>query len=436
MSSIQSSHQLGNEAQDLVSHIQSSAFFRHLTSDEMEKVSKLIEVVSIKAGQNVLTEGHENYKLYFLLEGSLGVYVKGEKVSTLKRTGDVVGEISLISREKASATVVAEVDCKLMCFDMVGARLEAPELILEIENSQHKIFATLLAQRLVETNDKARKFEMTNRELVQAKEAVEKMNSDLELRVAQRTHELSQKNLELEKALNDNRQLVRVLCHDLNNTQAVVHLTATAAVEIGSAWNSDQHVKFWEKALRAANKERDLIQYVKDLVALEAGKTQLELVPVDLEEVIDSAVFLFEDRLAEKGISIKVDSNLKYHVMAEPVSLANSVINNLISNAIKFTPAGKVIHVLAREIEGQKVEVVVQDEGIGMPKAILENLFSMTAKTSRQGTAGESGTGFGMPLVKTTMQAYGGDIVVSSEEFAKANESTGTRCALVFKKAK
>lgn len=405
----------------------SSGFFRNLTKESLFDLLNHVEVKKIVTSEILLKEGQENHHLYFLLEGLLGVYVHNEKVNEISRFGEIVGEISLINSIKASATVKAEKDSTLLVCKLDEMKQQAPHIVKEFESSQFKLFSAILADRLVITNEKARNFEIANKELSQAKSALEKMNSELESRVHARTAELAEKNKELEEIIKSNQQLVRVLCHDLNNTLSVVQLTSSRAVKNCDQLNSNQQLELWQRVQRAALKERDLISYVREFVAIESGKKELNLASVDLLKVIEACHFLFHDKLLEKELVLQKDLPGQIDVIAEQVSLTHSVINNIVSNAIKFSPRGKKILISGKKSDDKTFCLSIVDQGIGIPAEILENLFSLSKKTSRPGTEGESGTGFGMPLVYATMKAYGGRIEIESAE------NQGTTFKLFFR---
>jgi signal transduction histidine kinase len=102
-------------------------------------------------------------------------------------------------------------------------------------------------------------------------------------------------------------------------------------------------------------------------------------------------------------------------VLAEPCALTNSVIGNLVSNAIKFSHSGGSIEIRAHQ-EGGMVCVQVCDHGLGMPAEVLNHLFDISKGHSRKGTAGEKGTGFGMPLMRKFVTLFGGRVEVESRE--------------------
>ena len=168
--------------------------------------------------------------------------------------------------------------------------------------------------------------------------------------------------------------------------------------------------------------------------AMHSGKFKLNLVPVSLESAMSDVLFTFEERAKAKGVRINIASRIDFQVLADHVCLVHDVMNNIISNAIKFSEKGQEITVAADKI-GAMIHVKVKDQGIGMPKTIQEDLFSKHKSTSRLGTDKEVGTGFGMPLAKSFMDKFGGEILVTSEEKIADSDNHGTTFELVFKEA-
>jgi signal transduction histidine kinase len=121
-------------------------------------------------------------------------------------------------------------------------------------------------------------------------------------------------------------------------------------------------------------------------------------------------------------------------VLAEATSLNHNVLNNLISNAIKFSRPGSTIDI-SSSVSGDNILLIVQDHGIGMPKDLIANVFRTDKPTSRTGTSGEKGTGFGMPVVNSYMQRFGGSISIESVTETESPATQGTRVTLSFKKA-
>ena len=105
-------------------------------------------------------------------------------------------------------------------------------------------------------------------------------------------------------------------------------------------------------------------------------------------------------------------------------ALLQEVILNLVSNSIKFCNAGDMISVSSFQTEDKYI-LSVKDSGIGIPKELQVNLFSHVIKTSSKGTAGEAGTGLGLPLCRDIVKMLHGEILLN-EKSEKGTEFTVT----------
>jgi anti-sigma regulatory factor (Ser/Thr protein kinase) len=94
--------------------------------------------------------------------------------------------------------------------------------------------------------------------------------------------------------------------------------------------------------------------------------------------------------------------------------MISTVIRNLLSNALKFTDAGGSIDISAWQ-DNQEVEVTISDTGVGIPEKEIPNLLRIDVRTTTRGTAGERGTGLGLPLCKDLVEKNGGVLNVESE---------------------
>ncbi len=127
-------------------------------------------------------------------------------------------------------------------------------------------------------------------------------------------------------------------------------------------------------------------------------------------------------------------SNENRFVLADAKILANHVFNNLISNAIKFSyPDSSIVVTVHRQ--GDRITIQVTDRGIGMPPELVASLFDLDAKTTRPGTDGEPGTGFGMRTVKSFMDLFGGQIEISSTPESLRPNDHGTTVGIRLRSA-
>jgi signal transduction histidine kinase len=241
--------------------------------------------------------------------------------------------------------------------------------------------------------------------------------------------QLNNKHNELQNYLEEKNQLVRILCHDLGNTITIVEMSNDIiSQQLKKNHIENKHLTASHGRIRRAmDTQKEIVEHVKNREALESGKKTLEIVPTSILSIFEKVKFNFQNQLKEKNISLNfifsTDSNP--YVMAESVSLSNNVISNIISNAIKFSPDNSTISV-SSWVDKERLIMTIEDEGIGIPQEMIRDLFKSNIKTTRPGLKGERGTGFGMPLVKSYMEQYGGNIFIESKE------NKGTRVILQF----
>ncbi len=201
--------------------------------------------------------------------------------------------------------------------------------------------------------------------------------------------------------------LLRILCHDIANNLSIIRFS-TAQME-----EEPEHCGEVLRTVRQASEGIiEMVETVRSMRAMEDGKLLVRLAPVDLRAALEHTLEAFRPRAEQKGVALHCELPPPgYRVQADRVSLEQTVLGNLLSNAIKFTPAGRSVCVSTRDGEGQ-VSIAVRDEGIGIPDALIPGLFEPGKHTSRQGTDGEPGTGFGLPLVRQFVEHFGGTLSV------------------------
>jgi PAS domain S-box-containing protein len=132
-----------------------------------------------------------------------------------------------------------------------------------------------------------------------------------------------------------------------------------------------------------------------------------------LDEIIRQNMELVQAMAGQKSITLQNNVADNFMVFADQHML-NTVIRNLLANAVKFTPPGGIV-VVSADLEEDMARVAVQDTGIGMDQETLSGLFLLTCEKQRTGTAGERGTGLGLILSKEFVEKHGGEIWAESE---------------------
>jgi len=155
-----------------------------------------------------------------------------------------------------------------------------------------------------------------------------------------------------------------------------------------------------------------LVSELLDLSQIESGQVAMAREPVDLAELLRRCVARFESRAKEAGLGLELDLPSPLTVLGDADRLER-VFANLLDNAIKNTPEGGTISILARQGGPQAIEVTVADTGVGIPPEDLPRIFERFYRVDKSRAAG--GTGLGLSIAKEIVEAHGGQIRVSSE---------------------
>jgi two-component system phosphate regulon sensor histidine kinase PhoR len=138
---------------------------------------------------------------------------------------------------------------------------------------------------------------------------------------------------------------------------------------------------------------------------------QLEPETVNLAQLMQPILKMFETQLASKGLDVELNLN-DVEVSADPFKL-EQVFINLIDNSIKYTEKGKIT--VSAEQDTKQTRIVVQDTGIGIPKEHLPRIFERFYVVDKSHSRKMGGTGLGLSIVKHIIQAHRGTITIESE---------------------
>lgn len=244
--------------------------------------------------------------------------------------------------------------------------------------------------------------------------------TQLEQKVEERTQQLKvqqnileEKNKELYGLNEEKDDLVNIVAHDLrsplNQIRGMLNLIMMAPTNL----NEDQK-QFITLSLSSAERLSGMIARILDVNAIENNKINLNLEILDLGELLDEVVLQFQVQAAEKEIVLQLI------LPEEPVEIeldknyTIQILENLISNALKFSPPDASVQVVLYTDE-DLARIEVTDEGPGISNKDQKRLFSKFQTLSARPTAGEDSTGLGLSIAKRYVDAMGGNIGCSSE---------------------
>lgn len=167
---------------------------------------------------------------------------------------------------------------------------------------------------------------------------------------------------------------------------------------------------------RAVQRSQELLDLVDDLLKLAAAKSEKGLEkrePVSLADIVEKVFPLFQAEAEAKGVACTLEVRQRPVVEANPDQITQ-VWSNLISNAVKYTPAGGQVRVVLEEQDGWAVGTV-EDTGIGIAPQEQGRIFDEFYRTPQAKEIVSHGTGLGLPLVKQIVEGHGGSIAVESK---------------------
>jgi two-component system, sensor histidine kinase and response regulator len=251
------------------------------------------------------------------------------------------------------------------------------------------------------------------KELRRANDEILTLNKNLEKRVFERTRELENLNHELKDLNLSKDKFLSVISHDLRNP-----LTALLISSDALSHDTEDHIfdKFQPYIKVIHRTSHKILQQLNELVDWAQGqqeKTTLKSEKLHLVHGVDQSLELLKANALQKNIVLENKVHPDIYVNADALML-RSILQNLVTNAIKYTPQSGLITVNAQRID-KMVEICITDSGIGMETDISENLFTNSHSASVSGTNNEKGSGLGLILVKDFVTQHGGTIRVESE---------------------
>jgi len=221
-------------------------------------------------------------------------------------------------------------------------------------------------------------------------------------------------NKELKEINSGKDKFFSIIAHDLRSPFNIFLGFTQMMVEDLPKLQADEIQKIAIAMCNSATNLYSLLENLLEWSLLQRGMSAFEPVSFHLLPKTSEAIQSVMVAAHKKGIEIVFDIPADLQVVADEKMLA-STIRNLTSNAVKFTPKGGKITIMARIQPKNFVEISIQDTGIGMPAEMLSMLFQLEANTRRKGTDGEPSTGLGLTLCKEFIDKHGGNIRVESE---------------------
>jgi PAS domain S-box-containing protein len=227
--------------------------------------------------------------------------------------------------------------------------------------------------------------------------------------------EIKIKNNELSRLLDEKDKFFSILAHDLRNPfNAFLGFTQLLSEDLPNM-SLPEIQKIALILKNTATNVYGLLENLLEWSKIQRGISDFNPKSFLLRTKIDGSLPLVIESANKKEIKIGFDIPDDMMVTADP-NMFDSIVRNLTTNAVKFTPKGRKITLSAKPAPNNFVEISVRDNGIGMEKDLCSKLFSLDKHTGHKGTEGESSSGLGLSICKDFVEKHHGSIWAESEK--------------------
>ncbi len=267
----------------------------------------------------------------------------------------------------------------------------------------------------------ARQFDVMVEQLDQNDQTIRDLNTDLEQKVRRRTRQLSRSRRTLKRSLDKLTEHDRMkteffsnVSHELRTPLTMIlapvdRLLQRKADSIGADANN-----LLEMVRLNGYRLLDLINRLLDFSKLEAGQMKLQPGRLDLNGLVHKLLAAATPLTQQRGIRLEADCDPQLQPFGADEEKVDTIISNLVSNAIKFTPQGGTIKVETHQAE-DRAWVSITDSGIGIDPSQCDRIFERFVQVDGSSSREFSGTGLGLSLVKGLVELHGGEIYVQSQ---------------------
>ena len=361
--------------------------FSELRRPLLEQLAQKVKFIEIEKGSNLITKGDQGDAMYVIISGQVQVHDGSYELAILGDC-DCFGEYALIDPEVRNASITAVSNVELYelnqkdFYELVEAN---PGLVNSV--------LVVLIRRL--------------RQL----DVVQKSLADSYDQISQQKDKIEHQNTKLSKMDEEKNNLMSIVAHDIRNP---VTSSINIAESLKAEFTSDQ-ADYTEYTDRLIHSMKRIDEIADKILAskLEDEKSTKSKENVNLARLLDNIHLDFSAKARKKEIAIKLDIN-DVHANLDAVR-TRQIFENLISNAIKYSPFGRIIHIRVADMAGKAI-VEIKDQGPGFTEEDKRLLYSKFQRLSASPTDGESSLGLGLSIVKKYVDQMDGEIKLESEQ--------------------
>lgn len=232
-------------------------------------------------------------------------------------------------------------------------------------------------------------------------------------RYVELNNQLYESERKLEELNSAKDKLFSIIGHDLKNPFITLLGFSEILVEDYNELSDDEKKEYIKTIYNTARNTQKLLENLLSWARAQSGRLQINLEPLSIKNIIKETVELVKPQAEKKNIKITVSMNSSLMVYADK-NLLDTIIRNLLTNAIKFTGENGSVKIITKD-EDDFVKVCVEDTGVGLSEDDVKKLFRIDVNVREIGNSTEKGTGLGLILCKEFCEKQGGKIWVESQ---------------------
>lgn len=377
------------EVNDRISILKTIGLFSEVRENVLESIAEVLVSKELKTDEVLFNRGDFDHTLYIVVKGCLKAHSE-DHIYAFFGSYQYFGEYSLLDSSARSTSVTAVEPSILLGLDQ-----ENFFSFLDKNPSMTRAMLNGLVGRLRDYNILEAELTSKNIEISKQKEELEIQRRELE-------------------ALNTTKdKFFAIIAHDLKNPfSTVLGLSELLAREF-ETFEPDKLKVFIEQIYKYSNNTYNLLENLLQWSMLQTGRMPLRPKLISFNEIITENVELLRGNANQKGIKVYISTIDETFVYVD-LNMITTVVRNLLTNAIKFTPLNGEININVVN-DGLFLKVLVKDNGVGISEHDQINLFKIDSNPTTIGTSQEKGTGLGLILCKDFVERNGGAIWVESQ---------------------
>lgn len=324
--------------------------------------------------------------------------------------------LAFAQRGEVALELVNKNNFDLILLDIMMPGMDGFEVCEALKSDpRHKDIPVVFLTAKTETDDIVRGFRLGAVDYVtkpfNSEELLARVCTHLELKTSR--ERLAVANKELRKLNATKDKFFSIIAHDLRNPIQSL-LMSSELLHCNYEKLAEEKIrKYLSRFHDSANHIAELLEDLLEWARSQQGKLKYNPAEISIHSLAASTVNLLREHAEKKDIHLFSQVEEKTAAFADS-NMILTVIRNLVSNAIKFTPGGGEVNILA-ENRGAEIKVTVADTGVGIEQKDADDLFRIDTQKTSKGTDGEKGTGLGLILCREFVEKNNGCIWVESE---------------------